>query len=259
MFIIAICDDEVLFLEELKKQILKHPMCPEDAQVIMYLSGEELLEDIDKEYDLVILDMQMEGLDGRETARRLRNDKGNHFVLGFFTGKVSPVSSDFELHPSRYIMKTANKEDTDKNLNALLLEMIDRKKEEYYMCTYFGRTEKINVKDIMYISNTKNGSEIVYRKGYAKITKKKSSKCNKKIKDIFEELPQDKFAYIQKNFVANMEYIIRIDGNYILFEDNVEVGLSRAYKGDFKCRLAQYHKKYFNALKRTEKKDDETD
>lgn len=259
MFTIAICDDEVLFLEDLKKQILRHPVCPEDAQVLMYLSGDELLEDADKEYDLVILDMQMEGLDGRETAKRLRNYKGSHFVLGFFTGKVSPVSSDFELHPSRYMMKSASKEEIDKDLNALLLEIIDRKKEEYYMCNYFGKTEKINVKNIMYISNTKNGSEIVYRKRYAEIAKKKSSKCNKKIKEIFEELPQDKFAYIQKNFVANMEHIMRIDGNYILFEDNIEVGLSRAYKEDFKCRLAQYHKKYFNTEIRTDKKDDGTD
>lgn len=247
MYTIAICDDEVIFMEELKKQIESHPKFPAGTTIYTYGSGEALLRERKKTFDLVMLDMQMDKLDGCETAELLRRERGYDFVLGFFTGKETPKAKDFKVKPSRYIMKTASDAEKEEDIGALLLEMVDLKKNEYLNCTYFGKETRINVRDIMYISKYKNGSEIIFSKNYFERNATESCKCNKKIVEIYESLPKDKFSFIQNSFLGNLEYISQYKGNNITFEDGTFISLSRTYREAFRKDLAEYHTKYFSS------------
>ena len=66
---IAICDDEKKASETLL-EILRE--CPESIEKTdIYFSGEELLL-AEEQYDLLFLDIDMEGIDGIETARKIR-------------------------------------------------------------------------------------------------------------------------------------------------------------------------------------------
>ncbi len=247
MYEIAICDDEVIFMEELKRQLESHPKFPADSRIYTYQSGEALLRERKKVFDLIMLDMQMDKLDGRETAELLREERGYDFVLGFFTGKESPKARDFKLKPSRYLMKTASAAELEEDLGALLLEMVDLKKKEYFNCTYFGRVTRLNVRDIMYISNIKNGSEIIFSKSYSERNQVKSCKCNKKIADIYEELPKDKFSFIQSYLLVNLEYISGYKGNDVILENEILHSISRMHKETFKKEFVEFHKKYFGS------------
>ena len=66
---IAICDDEKEIRESLRK-ILEEYKEPFE-QIDLYTSGEELLE-YDRNYDLLFLDIDMKGINGIETARKIR-------------------------------------------------------------------------------------------------------------------------------------------------------------------------------------------
>lgn len=247
MYTIAICDDEVIFMEELKKQLENHPKFPSGATIYTYRSGEALLRERKKTFDLVMLDMQMDKLDGCETAELLRKERGYDFVLGFFTGKETPKAKDFKVKPSRYIMKTASDAEKEDDIGALLSEMVDLKKNEYFNCTYFGKEIRINVRDVMYISKYKNGSEIIFSNNYFERNAIKSCKCNKKITQLYESLPKDKFSFIQNSFLGNLEYISQYKGNNITFEDGTFISLSRTYREAFRKDLAEYHTKYFSS------------
>ena len=65
---IAICDDEVSMVQILEEKIKK--LLP-DAVIETYLSGDELIASGCKP-DMLFLDIQMQGKNGMETARILR-------------------------------------------------------------------------------------------------------------------------------------------------------------------------------------------
>ncbi len=83
---IAICDDEKAVREQINELIEKEipGVCPE-----LYETGDSLLA-AGKQFDIVFLDIQMDGTDGIETAKRLRElsalKDAEDTILIFITG-----------------------------------------------------------------------------------------------------------------------------------------------------------------------------
>ena len=73
MINIAICDDEKYILDKIKKLVFDffHRKNVE-ITVSQFGSGEELLRH-NKNIDILFLDIQMDGIDGMETARKMRS------------------------------------------------------------------------------------------------------------------------------------------------------------------------------------------
>lgn len=75
MLSIAICDDEKSVSEKIEKMAKDFFRKKNiDISVVKYSSGEELLGS-SQGMDILFLDIQMEDMDGMETARELRNRK----------------------------------------------------------------------------------------------------------------------------------------------------------------------------------------
>ncbi len=68
---IAICDDEKIICEQIGKLVKKQ--IP-DCNIELFASGETLLKET-KIFDIIFLDIQMDGINGIQTARMLRNKK----------------------------------------------------------------------------------------------------------------------------------------------------------------------------------------
>lgn len=81
MIRIAIVDDEKVIREQIKNLIEKKQT---ESIIDSYSSGEELLV-VKHCYDIVFLDIQMDGMNGIETARALRQ-KTEDVILIFITG-----------------------------------------------------------------------------------------------------------------------------------------------------------------------------
>ena len=69
---IAICDDEVVFQQELKDKLEKYYNSL-DVLIQGFTTGEALVKSFEKDrYDLIFLDIEMDGMDGFTTARLLK-------------------------------------------------------------------------------------------------------------------------------------------------------------------------------------------
>lgn len=97
---IAICDDEKEIREMLAEKVQK--LYPQ-AFLSLYGSGEELLS-AGEEPDILLLDIQMAGKDGMETAREFRR-KNRRTVLIFVTALEEYVFQAFDVGAFHYLVK----------------------------------------------------------------------------------------------------------------------------------------------------------
>lgn len=100
---IAICDDEKVFLKQLHTKI--NSLKIHNCQISEFTSGQELLSNFVKGmYEIVILDVEMPGLNGLETAERIRQtDKS--VIISFLTNYSEFAVKGYEVGAFRYILK----------------------------------------------------------------------------------------------------------------------------------------------------------
>lgn len=71
MFKVAICDDEPSICAQVRKMLQTHSYC-EKMQMDSFYSGEDLFEAFQRErIDLIILDIELPGINGIELAKQL--------------------------------------------------------------------------------------------------------------------------------------------------------------------------------------------
>lgn len=105
MIRIAICDDEPFMVREIADHLTRYM---EERRIASYSvssfsGGRALLESGDG-FDVIFLDIQMEGPDGMETARLLRQ-RGDHSRLIFVTVLKERVFDAFAVEAHDYLVK----------------------------------------------------------------------------------------------------------------------------------------------------------
>jgi len=120
---VLIVDDEEKFADYLSKRLLNR-----DYQVNVALSGEEAIERIQHEnWDVVILDVLMPGMDGIETLREIKRLKPLTEVI-MLTGHASVESGveGMKLGAYDYLMKPCDTEELVSKIN----QAYDRKADQ---------------------------------------------------------------------------------------------------------------------------------
>lgn len=204
-----------------------------------FYSGEDLVGRI-KEIeacDLVILDMQMEELDGEETAGVVRDSFPNA-VLVFCSGVRMPSVKSFEVNAFRFLLKEYNDEKLTAELKIILGEVKRRKKTLKIKLTYRSEIEVINVSDILYMEKRKHGTKVVIFDKLSKAPKILLS--NKNICEIIGEIGERGFAIPHSSFAVNLDGIIAIRNNMIELADGTAIAISRSKEKKFKEEFAFY-------------------
>lgn len=107
MFKIAICDDEIIFAKKIAKLIadyMEGKKIPYEVET--YSSGKEFLQlGIEMmKYKIVFLDINMEEIDGLETARAIRKYSDDTFIV-FVTAFINYALEGYKLDATRYLLK----------------------------------------------------------------------------------------------------------------------------------------------------------
>ena len=97
---VAVCDDEKIIREQINELIKKEG---QDIYTELYETGDALLAS-GKRFDIVFLDIQMDGRNGIETARMLRQ-RNEETILIFITGLREYVCEAFDVEAFHYLLK----------------------------------------------------------------------------------------------------------------------------------------------------------
>ena len=121
MFRIAICDDESIFREQFKEILQKYmDERGRTYEIDTFSSGKEFIEQgIEMvKYKIVFLDINMEELDGIMTAKKIRENSRDMFIV-FITAFINYTLEGYKVDAIRYILKK------EKGMDASIYECLD--------------------------------------------------------------------------------------------------------------------------------------
>ena len=231
--LIAICDDEKLFRNELRTSLieykLKHLL---HIDIVEFSTGEELLES-GLIFDMVFLDYQMPGIDGMNAARHLRSKNINCHIV-FITNYPQFVFESFEVHPYRFFVKPL----TTQQLTSLMDSFIREQKLLAPVIVINDREQKIiNAKDILYLEG--NGKYCTIR------TNTETYNSSKTLAQVHGLLPQHCFYRSHKSYVINLYGIVSFTDKYIVTTNDEKVLIARNKFAEFKRIYASFVKHYY--------------
>lgn len=172
MYKIAICDDDKRYRKTIR-EIVEHENSLHENEIRFYEyeSGNELLKHTDILHELVFIDIRMPGLDGNQTALKLRN-YNKDAVLIFCSSYFEPTVDSINFgQPFRYIMKDLHDTSLRREIAAIMTEVKRRFLNDYAVTvTSAGKIIRIHVENILYVSRAKRGCVITIVKEQEKET-----------------------------------------------------------------------------------------
>ena len=121
---IAIVDDEPIFLKQLHNR-LREMKLP-DCEIHEFTNGRDLLSFYVKGmYEVIILDVEMPGLNGLQTAERIRQID-NSVIISFLTNYAEFAVLGYDVGAFRYILKNQPDYVYTKQLNSIIAECQQR-------------------------------------------------------------------------------------------------------------------------------------
>jgi DNA-binding LytR/AlgR family response regulator len=150
MIKIALCDDMELEREDIKNKLNRFQ---KENDMLMrideYSSGEELLKFYGNQYDLIIMDVEMEGINGIEVARQIREN--DLLVVLFFSTRHKQYAYDsFSVDAAGYVLKTETYSIFAERLKRAVSKMVKRQKG---IEISFGREKRfVELRQILYVT-----------------------------------------------------------------------------------------------------------
>lgn len=228
----AVCDDEKIFHKEVSVLLRKY-MNTRNIEIYtdFYENGEELLKS-KWEYDIIFLDYQMEGINGIETAEKLRAANSDSVII-FISAYPAAALDAYEVKTFRFLVKPIDEAKLFKALDDYL-KSID------YDNLLLLNTHEGNYKIKM--------SEIIYLEGDGKYTtlrtKKQSLRISLNLKQLELKLPQSKFIRCSKSFVVGFSHISNHNNSEILLDNGEKAIIGAHYAARFKTEFQYYIMRY---------------
>lgn len=239
MYHIAICDDNKEFIAYIKR-IIKEANGNElnEFEFYDYTSGEALIIGLDDMQfpDLLILDMELGGMDGDETAELFRK-KFKDTVLVFCSGVRTPTVRSFKVTPYRYLLKSETDEQFVSEMREILEEVFLRSKTEYLFGHYRGNYIKIRIKDILYVENAKRGSCITLSGSCENMKTGSKILVDDKLSIIVQK--HDELVFAHNSYLVNINHVERIENNEIYMDNGECLTVSRAYRKSFRIAFTK--------------------
>lgn len=218
---IAICDDDLLFgnkaRNEVKKQLEKNHV---EHSISMFGSGSELLSA--GYFDIVFLDIEMEGLSGMETAECLRCLDCKSRIV-FLTSHKKYVFSAFDVAASHYLLKPL---DVQKLEQVLLKITTELAAEKEYCCTIKCGTEihRIPFSQIEFV-------EVLGRK-ISLHTSSEVFTFNGRLEEMEQSFPSY-FFRCHKSYLVNLSMVMKYDKETASLKGGDSVPIARRKSAEF--------------------------
>lgn len=204
MIRIAVCDDEDYFRTRIEALLYEYmTQRKQKFDVKLFDSGEKLLEaEKTEKFDLIFLDINMEGMDGIETAKRIRQFS-EEVLLVFVTAYVSYSPEGYKVSAIRYLLKDSEEfEIAFRECMNAVIKKIELTAQRGIL-EFQGQTVEVSLQNIIYVESNLHKLTFYIEKG--NIQKYTMYEKLDVIEERFRNLQY--FCRIYKSYLVNLKYV----------------------------------------------------
>ncbi len=197
----------------------------------VFVSGEELLDFYNEESrsQIYFLDVEMPGIDGIETALRIR-ERDSSALIVFMTQYHEHVYSVFEARPFRFIRKPFTDEDIIRTINECISYI--EGSQQYYFYRTKRAQDQVLYREILYFEG--RGHKICIH------CRSRDHECYGKISEVASSVNPDIFCRIHVSFVVNMDAIRAVSDTEVVLEGGICLPVSKSYRKNIKTKHLDY-------------------
>lgn len=231
MYRVAVCEDERDAQERicgLCNEILNEL---ETEHTISAFSSAEELEmvlEAGTRFDLLCMDILMEGKTGMELAQSLRNEDERTSIL-FITSSREYLKDGYSVRPLQYLYKPVNREELAQTLQAdlRLYHRPDR-----VTLRLGSKTVVLPLEPLLYAESQNHDAVAVFPDG--------QQRYRLSLSELERLLPSDRFCRCHNSFLVNMSHIRQIDRRTLTLDHGVQIPVGRNYYESAQAKFIQF-------------------
>jgi len=221
---IAICDDDFYELKKTKNTIDEFIVLNQNDHKITlktFANGNDLLCYINKygEFDLLLLDIIMPGMNGIELATEIRIKNSNSIII-FLTSSPEFAVSSYKINAFYYLLKPF----LDSELTLLLnkaLATLGEEKSNNIVVKEKGKLTRVQIHTIQYIESIKHTMMFHLRNN-------EMISCYGTMNEFHDILLSDeRFVKCHKSFIVNLNSVISISNKDFILSDKTLIPISK--------------------------------
>ena len=232
MIKIAICDDEEIFIKELKNCINRYMSeTDKEIRIFEYHDGNELLQDYKTDLDLIFMDIKMEKLNGLKTAEEIRKIDNTVGII-FLTSLSQYVWKGYEYGAVNYLLKPIKYGRLKMELDRFF-SRYKGKENPYITFSNDNGKFKILYRDIKYIE-TYNHNVMIHYEEQEQVLYMNM----KKTSVLFEEQPE--FCRCHASYIVNLSFVKSIEGLNVILTTGEKIPISQPKRKEFMEKMTNY-------------------
>ena len=231
MITAAIVDDDPNIRETLQAALIADTQKRRiPVQLSVCASGSEFLTPPQEKWDLVLMDVEMPGQNGIETARQLRRVNDRAAII-FITNYIQYALEGYEVQAFRYLLKPIDAAQFEQVVGTALDE-IHHRQTAYLQLK--GRSEIIRLAiDELIYAETERGHLLLHTPG-------KVLECYSTMEKLEQELKQEAFFRCHSSFLVALEAVRQIEKQDVVLKDGTRVPVSKNRKKGMKQALTNF-------------------
>lgn len=230
MYHIAICDDEVEFVSEMKELLKRYAQeTGAEFAILEYKNGQELIRSYDPRTDLIFLDIQMKEMDGLTAAGKIRELDETVSII-FLTALKQYALEGYRYQATNYIVKPIKYVRLKAEMNHWMESC--RHKNPYIVVRNDKGSFKVAVNELRYVET--------YRRNLLLHTEDGEVVCYKNMKEMEEELAPFGFFRCHAGFLVNLASVKNVEKLNVELTSGETVYVSKPKRKEFMETLAGY-------------------
>lgn len=230
MLKIAVVDDEQIYIDQIQEYISQYAEeKKKEIQTETFRDGSELLENYRPGFDIILLDIEMNELNGMEAAREIRK-RDQDVVLVFITNMAQYAINGYEVGALDYVLKPISYYTFSVRLERAIARVKKRQPEEILLNLTDG-IKRIKADDIHYIEVQNRMLHYHTQEGVFVV--------RGTLQGAEEMLRESHFVRCNHWYLVNLQYVSEIRKNIVVVAGDM-LEISRRNKTAFLSALTDY-------------------